>query len=337
MTKPLIVVDNKIPYIGQRLEKDAEVITASPAEINNALVKDADALLVRTRTRCNEQLLGGSKVKLAATATIGMDHIDTEWCNGAGITVRNAAGCNAPGVAQYVWSSLLRSGFDIKKHTLGIIGYGNIGSIVADWGRKMGAKVIINDPPRKEKGLDEEKYHDLDYLLKNSDAITLHVPLTREGQFKTRHLIGEQQFEIMKEGAILVNASRGGVVDEDAWMAAIDNKSIKAVVDVWEGEPSINTRLMGKALIATPHIAGYSRQGKSRATRMVLEAVRDTLNISPDLSGLEPPYTPPTHEIDPEIIVASYDPHEYGKVLRKDPEDFENIRESYIYREEPKF
>lgn len=332
-----IVVDNKIPYIEGRLEGAADVVYASPADINRDLVKDADAVLVRTRTKCNKDLFDGTRVKLVATGTIGMDHIDREWCEGNGIAVANSAGCNAPGVAQYVWSSLLRNGFDLKRDTLGIIGHGNIGTIVADWGQRLGAKILVNDPPRRQAGYEDADYVDLDYLLEHSDAVTLHVPLTREGEHKTYRLIGTKELDKMKPGSILVNASRGGVVDEDAWMKAISERGIKAIVDVWEGEPAINKKLLEMAIVATPHIAGYSRQGKSRATRMVLEAVERVLGIEADTAGLEPPYVAPSGKIDPSTITCSYDPNEYGSVLRQDPDDFENIRESYIYREEPKF
>lgn len=331
-----IIADNKIPFIEGRI-KNAEIIYASPEDIDKDLVKDADGLLIRTRTRCNEKLLAGSKVKLVATGTIGMDHIDTDWCETNGIAVRNSAGCNAPGVAQYVWSSLLRTGFDPSKHTLGIIGYGNIGSIVADWGRRMGAKVLVNDPPRQFKGINDIEYVDLPTLLKNSDAVTLHVPLTRTGEFKTLKLIGEKEFEALKTGATLINASRGGTVEENTWIEAIEKKGIKAIVDVWEGEPAINTLLLEKALITTPHIAGYSKEGKSRAARMVLEAVKDILDLEVDLEGLEPAYKQPEGNIDSRIIVDSYDPFDYAEVLRRNPQDFENIRESYIYRNEPVF
>ncbi|MDE6338115.1 MAG: 4-phosphoerythronate dehydrogenase, partial [Muribaculaceae bacterium] len=187
------IVDNKIPFIKGRLEPLGEVVYADPFAFTPQLVKDADALIIRTRTHCDEALLDGSSVKLVATATIGTDQIDIPWCEANGITVENAAGCNAPGVAQYVWSSLLRNGFDPSRHTLGVVGKGNIGSIVADWGCRLGANVIVCDPPRQKAGHKDEDYLPLEEVLAKADAVTLHTPLTKEGDDSTYHLISEPQ------------------------------------------------------------------------------------------------------------------------------------------------
>lgn len=331
-----IIADNKIPYIQGRLENLGEVIYVSPVEINRELVKDADILLVRTRTRCDEKLLKDSKVRLVATATVGIDHIDSGWCEANGIKVRNAAGCNAPGVAQYVWSSLIRKGFDPKAHTLGIVGYGNIGRIVYDWGKKMGFNVIVCDPPREEAGCSDIDYISLEELLKNSNAVTLHVPLTRDGKHPTLGMIGDKELRAMKDGAILINASRGGTVDEEQLKKHLHTKRIKAVVDVWKGEPKIDKELLDLAETATTHIAGYSLEGKQRATRMTLEAIEETFGVTLDKSGLAGTYVAPSNSLDPEIITDSFNPKENMKELRENPSDFENIRETYVYRNEPK-
>lgn len=332
-----IVVDNKIPSINGRLEPIAEVIYANPADITPELVRNADALLVRTRTKCNEKLLGGSKVRLVATATIGMDHFDGDWLSANGITAVNAAGCNAPGVAQYVWSSILRNGFDPCRHTLGVVGYGHIGSIVADWGRKMGVKALVCDPPRKDNGLTDEDYLPLEELLRECDAVTLHTPLTHSGKYSSFHLVSEKELKLMKPGAILVNASRGAVVDNAAWLRHLkNNPEAKAIIDVWEGEPNLNVELMTRAEISTPHIAGYSLEGKERATRMVLEAVEKEFGVELDKNSLEGEYTAP-QDVAPSIITASYDPYADTALLRSTPTELDRLRDTYPLRHEPQF
>lgn len=331
------VVDNKIPFIKGRLEAAGEVVYANPDSITRETVKDADALIIRTRTRCDGELLSGSSVSLIATATIGTDHIDIPWCETNGITVVNAAGCNAPGVAQYVWASLLRHGFDPSAHVLGLVGKGHIGSIVADWGRRLGAKVLVCDPPREKAGMKDEEYLPLDVLLAEADAVTLHTPLTKGGEDPTWHLISRPRLDVMKPGAILVNAARGSVADNNALSSWIENGGGRAVIDVWEGEPDIDLNLLSRALVATPHIAGYSREGKERATRMALEAVERRFGLSLDKSGLEGDYVPPVGSIDPVKITGSYDPAADTARLRKSPEKFEQLRSDYDYRPEVVF
>ncbi len=340
-----IVIDNKIPFIRERMEacsssggeEKTEVVYADPAVFSRELVKDADALVVRTRTTCDSRLLEESGVKLVVTATIGTDHIDLPWCAANGIEVRNAAGCNAPGVAQYVWSSLLRLGFDISGHRLGLVGYGHVGSIVAEWGRRMGAEVLVCDPPREIEGMTDNDYRPLRDILENCDAVTLHTPLTRDGHFPTFHMIGETELGMMRQGAVLVNSSRGPVVDNEAWAEWLANGKGKAVVDVWEGEPEINRRLLSLSSVATPHIAGYSFEGKQRATRMDLEALEECLGLKIPKEGLCGDYLSP-HDLDADSaseITASYDPFSDDRKLRDNPSDFEKLRSDYAYRHEP--
>ncbi len=335
--KMKIIIDNKIPFIRQRLEPVAEVVYAAPSDITPELVRDADALIVRTRTRCDSRLLEGSSVRFVATATIGMDHIDSAWCASNGIEVCNAAGCNAPGVAQYVWSSLLHDGFDPSRQVLGVVGKGHIGSIVADWGRKAGAKVIVCDPPRKRAGFTDEEYLPLATLLREADAVTIHTPLTRGGEDNTFHLIGSDQLNMMKDGAWLVNAARGPVADNPPLAEAAACGKVRTIVDVWEGEPAINADLLRNSRVATPHIAGYSREGKERATRMVLEAVGRKFGFSADVSGLEGNYIPPSGTISLNVVADSYDPAADTEALRAAPADFEHLRSEYDYRHEPQF
>jgi len=298
-------------------------------------VHDADALIIRTRTRCDRALLAGSNVKIIATATIGMDQIDIPWCANAGITVANSPGCNAPAVAQYVWSSLLREGFDIGRHTLGIIGCGNVGSIVAHWGRLLGARILISDPPRQERGIPDD-YASLDRIMAECDALTLHTPLIHDGKHPSYHLISGKEIAAMKPGAILINAARGPVLDTDAILPALRDKRIRAVIDTWEGEPDLNHELLKLADIATFHIAGYSRQGKERATRMVLEEMEKFFGFEIDKSGLASAYVYPK-KITAAEIVDSYNPVTDTEALRSDPAAFDILRRNYNYREETRF
>ena len=331
-----IIIDSAIPYIKNRIPPFVETVYMPGKEIDEEIVKDADALIVRTRTRCAEDLLRNSKVKLVSTATIGTDHIDIPWCEKNGIKVVSAPGCNAPGVAQYVLASLYKSGFNPKKDTLGIIGFGHVGQIVADWAATLGIKTIISDDPRKEAGYKDVEYQSMDYLLRESDAVTLHVPLVKDGKFHTINLIGEKELDLMKSGAVLVNSSRGGVVDEAALKKELKEGRVKAVIDVWENEPEIDRELVDLSFISTPHIAGYSAEGKKRATRMVLESVKDFFDIPVDLTGLE--CVPASGEIiSGKMISDSYDPMKDSEDLKRDTTKFEELRNRYNYRHEPLF
>ncbi|MDE7159593.1 MAG: 4-phosphoerythronate dehydrogenase [Muribaculaceae bacterium] len=328
-----IIADDNIPYLKGRLEPFADVTYVDQDDFTPGLVKDADALMIRTRTRCDSRLLDGSSVKMIATATIGMDQFDLPWCHAAGIETANAPGCNAPGVAQYVWSALLRAGFDPEKMTLGVVGHGNVGSIVARWGDLLGAKVLVCDPPRAEAGMTDRDYVRLERLLAESDAVTLHTPLLRDGRHPTHHLIGSREISLMRPGAILVNAARGSVIDTIPVKEALRDGRIRAIIDTWEGEPVIDRELLEMAEYGTFHIAGYSRQGKQRATRMALEAVGRHFGIDFPTDGLEGPYAEP-QALTPGKIMDSYDPAADTAMLRSDPAAFERLRAEYNYRPE---
>lgn len=326
-SKLKVIVDEDIPFIKGRLEKAGiETVYTNQWGFAPELVRDADAILIRTRTRADSRLLAGSKVRLVATATIGMDQIDTEWCEANNITVRNAPGCNAPGVAQYVWSSLLRLGFDPCRHTLGVIGCGNVGSAVCRMGEELGARLLVSDPP---KGLDCP----LDRLLAESDAVTLHTPLTKTGSHPTFHLIGKRELELMRPGSLLVNAARGPVVDFDALKTEVLSSRIRAVIDTWEGEPDVDRELLEHVEFGTYHIAGYSLEGKQRATRMVLEALEEVFGIDLDKSGLEGVYEF-KNDISASKIIESYNPEIETGELRKNPDGFDRLRADYRYRHE---
>lgn len=333
-----IVADDNIPYLKGRLEGIAEVVYCDQFGFTPELVKNADALIIRTRTPSGEALLKGSAVKLVATATIGTDQIDTEWCRRNGITVKNAPGCNAPGVAQYVWSALLRLGFKPESDTLGIVGCGNVGSVVYAWGKELGCRILVNDPPREEKerlsGIDSGiEYAPLHRVLSESDAVTLHTPLTRIGEHATFHLIGHKELSKIRDGRIFINAARGPVTDFAALKDELTKGRLRAVIDTWEGEPVIDSEILDMAEYGTFHIAGYSRQGKERATRMAIEAVEHEFGVTIDKSGLAGPYEG-TPGLTCARITDSYDPSADTAALRQAPGDFDKLRANYDYREE---
>lgn len=347
MKRPKIKIDENIPYIKGRLEKVTDVKYLDQNLFTKATVKDADALIVRTRTNCDESLLKDSGISLIVTATIGTDHIDSDYCNKERIAVMNSPGCNAPGVAQYVWSSILRLGFQPGKDKIGVIGYGNVGSIVADWGRLLGTEVLVSDPPKSRLAIEEGKSlistvgessgfireASLKEILEECDVVTLHTPLTKNGEDATFHLIGKEELRLMKPGAMLVNAARGPVIDSQALKIFLKEKKIRAVLDTWEGEPKIDKELLSLTSVATPHIAGYSRQGKERATRMAIEAVNLFFGIDGDTSDLTGNYQSPL-ELKARDITSSYNPFDDDRALRENPEKFEELRHDYHYREE---
>ena len=357
-----ILVDKDIPFIKGVFEPYADVLYLSGKEFEPANVKDADALVIRTRTKCNAGLLEGSAVKFIATATIGMDHIDLEYCCRAGIAVANAAGCNAGGVMQYVFTSLyalackkgivLPDGFSSssgKKLTLGVIGVGNVGSRVANMGEYMGFEVLRCDPAKERAQtmafnngymkLNEFKdYYSLDYLLENSDIVTMHTDLnpTSSG------MAGEEFFSKMKEGAIFINSSRGEAVVDEALIGSI-GKMKGVILDVWNGEPALNLQLMELADIATPHIAGYSFEGKVNGTVMAVKAVAEHFGIE-QLKDFK--IVPEERNNNffcknelsqnqiSEYFQNIFPIFEHCAELKQNPQNFELLRSNYKYRRE---
>ena len=334
--RPLIVADRHIPYLKGRLEPFAEVRYIDQEEFTPEAVKDADAILVRTRTRCGRSLLEGSKCRLACTATIGLDHFDLPWLKEAGIEAHNAPGCNAPGVAQYVWGAILDHFGDVRGLKVGVVGKGNVGSIVVDWGRKLGAEVLVSDPPRQEAGHTDEEYLPLNRLMEECDVVTFHTPFERGGSHPTFHLANAANMSLMRAGTLLINAARGGVVDNAALKTLLKDGKIKAVIDTWENEPDLDKELLPLVEAGTPHIAGYSLEGKQRATRMILETVGRFFGWQPDLSGLEPNYTAPL-SIAPEEISSSYSPKKDNYLLQGEYKNFDTLRAEYVTRAEPRF
>ena len=347
-----IVCDDKIPFLRGTLEPFAEVVYLPGKQTTAEVVKDADAVITRTRTACNGTLLKDSKVKVIATATIGFDHIDTAWCESNGIIWKNAPGCNSWSVKQYISSVLVslarRHSLDLSAMTLGVVGVGNVGSKVAEAASLLGMKVLLNDPPR-ERREGPDKFVSLDTLMEQSDIITLHVPLTKEGEDATWHLFDADRIARLRADQFLFNSSRGPVVDNKALKAALLAKSLRgAVLDVWEGEPELDRELISLLEYSTPHIAGYSADGKANGTTMSVRTVASVLGLPLTdwtASGVPAPAQPLEFTIDAsgrtkqevltEAILYTYDVQKDTDALRAAPELFEKLRGDYPVRREP--
>ena len=345
-----IVADNKIPFLKGVLEPYAEVVYLPGAEIDRKDVKNADALIVRTRTKCNKDLLEGSKVKFIATATIGFDHIDTVYTKNNNIRWQNAPGCNSGSVMQYMTTALLyiakKHQFNLADKTIGIIGVGNVGTKVARIADILGMKVLLNDPPRARKEADQS-FAELPEIKEKADIVTLHVPLNMKGEDKTYHLVDKEFLSEIKGDAFLINTSRGEVVDNQALKEHLQNKkSGGAMLDVWEHEPAIDEELLDLCDIGTPHIAGYSADGKANGTAMSVQAVSRFYNL-----GLEdwypakvPPPPDPVIDLDQmsgfgqelvtHVVNRTYELAYDDQNLRKYTEAFEQQRGDYPLRRE---
>lgn len=330
-----IIVDSHIPNIRGTIEPRAEVLYLEPGDITADAVKDADALIVRTRTRCGAALLDGSRVKFIGSATIGTDHIDLDYCASRGITVRNAPGCNAPAVAQWVFAAI-NAWMERRRITsteglaIGIVGVGRIGSIVARWGRQLGFTVLLNDPPREDReGPSNEQFLSLDKLQRSCDIITLHTPLTRDGQWPTWHLCDKAFLDRLTRCRLLIDAARGPIADN----AALLDWHGDTALDCWENEPNISPALLEKCIVATPHIAGYSLEGKQRGTAMMLEALNDRYGWDIPVPEIASPATGAA-QVTLDGIAASYDILADTARLKADPSAFESLRNHYPHRPE---
>lgn len=336
-----VVVDDKIPYIKGEIERlSDEVVYLPGSEFTPEAIRDADALIVRTRTRCNRALLAGSRVRFIATATIGFDHIDTAFCREAGIEWANAPGCNAASVAQYVRAALLllelRCGIDLRACCMGIVGVGHVGSLVRKVALELGMNVLCCDPPRaRREGADG--FVDMDLIARRCDVITFHTPLTREGADATYHLADAAFFQSLQRKPVFFNTSRGEVVDTEALVQAWRSGKLRELVlDVWEHEPDIDRCLLADAFLGTPHIAGYSADGKANATRMALEAVCRFFGLKPCFT-IEPPAPEQTiicADTQAKALLQMYNPERDSAALKLHPELFEQLRGNYPLRRE---
>lgn len=350
-----VVCDSAIPFLKGALEPYCQVVYVHGSEICREMVMDADALVIRTRTRCNATLLEGTKVRFIATATIGYDHIDTQWCESHGIRWTNAPGCNSWSVQQYIGSLLVTMsrtlGFSFRERTLGIVGAGNVGSKVARLAALLGFRVLLCDPPRARRE-GSGQFVSLDEIISRSDIITLHVPLIRDGEDATFHLFDDSRLASMNRNQILINSSRGEVVDGAALKNALAQKKILAAsLDVWENEPQIDTQLLSLLFTGTPHIAGYSVDGKATGTTMSVQALGKFFDLpcrdwevtkvpqsvqpsefSIDTTGKTP------QEVLADAILHTYDIRTDDAALRADTASFEKQRSNYpVRREFPAF
>ena len=307
-----IIADSYIPFLKGLLDDVAQVEYLTPAEFTPEAVRDADALIIRTRAKCNETLLKGSKVRFIATATIGYDHIDTKYCEENGIEWTNCPGCNADSVNNYIHAALTTIFDDLKGKTIGIIGVGNVGSRVERMALSLGMKVLLNDPPR-EKAEGSANFVSLEEIQRQADIITVHTPLNKE----TFHLIDEDFLASCKNTPLIINAARGEVCDT---MSLLNYKG-EIVLDCWEGEPNISLALLEKVVLGTPHIAGYSVDGKANGTRMAAEAVCKFFGIEKEIKI----------EVPGEKGIPYYIEGE-SNALKAHPELFESFRNNYPIR-----
>lgn len=268
-----IVADENLAFTEYFFSEFGEIQQAAGRTLTQKDVRDAEALLVRSVTQVNDSLIQNTALKFVGSATIGTDHLDIAVLEKHQIAWSNAAGCNAQAVAEYVITALLKLNPTLidqnSAFTLGIIGLGNVGSRLAYMAKLLGWNVIGHDPFVQHSDI---KQVGLEELLKSADAISTHVPLTKIGEHKTYHLIDENALKLMKSTAILINSARGAVVAESALIADIENNQRQVVLDVFEHEPEISEHLLNLISIVTPHVAGYSLEGKARGTQMIYEA-----------------------------------------------------------------
>ncbi|MGM0667215.1 MAG: 4-phosphoerythronate dehydrogenase [Bacteroidota bacterium] len=345
-----IIADKNIPFIKGVLEPWADVEYHEGSRIGKDTLAGADALIVRTRTRCDKSLLQGTGIQFIGTATIGTDHIDLAWCRENGIRCCSAPGCNSGSVMQYVASVLAylvqERGIKPAGKTLGLIGVGNVGSKVAAMARVLGYNVLLNDPPRERKEGKGEFSH-LNRVLAESDIISMHVPLTYEGPEKTYQIVNDAFISKMKDHAIFINTSRGQVADEKALMTGLAKKSPgTAVIDVWRNEPVINPELLKAVEIGTAHIAGYSLDGKANGTKMIIRQLAEHFGLP--LADWEPESVPlpenplvdisgsagSDYEIISGAILHTYRVEDDSGKLKKNPASFEKLRNDYPPRRE---
>ncbi len=344
------VIDDKIPYIRGVLEAYANVKYIPGSKITRNDLMDSDGLIIRTRTHCDSHLLEGTTVKYIATATIGFDHIDTEYCRQAGIEWTNAPGCNAESVNQYIASALTHWSAErkilLKAKTIGIIGVGNVGSKVARTASILGMNVLLNDPPRARKE-GPENFVELKQILEEADIISLHVPLNLKGRDKTYHMADNEFINTWKKPILLINTCRGEVMETRGVKKTLEAGAIKdCIVDCWENEPNIDIDFLDKCLIGTPHIAGYSRDGKANGTVQCVQAISRNFNLGLDSwqpDEIESPYFPIIllngEGMDQETLISTAIQSTYviqhdDDALRAVPANFEKLRGEYPVRRE---
>lgn len=343
-----ILIDEAIPFIRGILEPYFVVSYKPGIEIKREDLTEIDALVIRTRTICNQELLENTPVRFIATATIGTDHLDTAYLDQQGIQWMHAPGCNANSVCQYVLASIFEILFETKKSltktTLGIVGVGHIGSLLYQYAKTLGVHCLLCDPPLSEHNTDYT-FLPLEEVLTQSDIVSLHVPLIQDGLYPTKHLISHDELKKMPSHAFLINASRGVVVDNQALSFHLKEHTIAgAILDVWENEPNLNEELLKQVMFGTPHIAGYSQDGKANATSQVIRGIGKVFNIESlkyynlqlDSQSLE------INTIEEDdftflrsVFKKTYDIRHESLLLKSNPSFFESFRKNYPVRREP--
>lgn len=351
-----ILADENIPLVEAFFGAFGEIRRQPGRAFSADALAEADVLLVRSVTRVNADLLAGSPVRFVGTCTIGTDHLDQDYLAAADIAWASAPGCNARGVVDYVLGSLLAlaevAGCRLDERCYGVVGAGQVGSRLVEVLRGLGCRVLVCDPPRQ--GREGGDFVSLDEVLEHCDAISLHTPLSADGRWPTRHLLDAERLARLRPGAWLINASRGAVVDNAALHALLMRRpDVEAVLDVWEGEPLVDVALAERCRIATPHIAGYSLEGKARGTAQIYRAFCAHLGLQPELeldSLLPEAWLPQLTlhaDADPDWAVAAlcravYDPRrddaDFRRSLRGgEPErraEFDRLRKAYPPRRE---
>ncbi|RMD51517.1 MAG: 4-phosphoerythronate dehydrogenase [Ignavibacteria bacterium] len=349
-----ITADKNILWVKECFSKHGEIQLLDGREITRERIIDTDALLVRSITQVDENLLNGTNVKFVGTATIGDDHIDKDYLNSRGIYFTNAKGCNAEAVTEYVFTALSllahENGLNLKDKSIGVIGVGNIGSRVAAAAKALGMKVVKNDPPLKDETKSDE-FSELQDALQ-CDIVTLHVPLNVGGKYNTYHLLNECNIHSLKDGTILINASRGSVVDNKALLKYLKSSTQKilTVIDVWENEPNINKELMKLVDIATPHVAGYSLEGKINGTKIIYKKFCDYFSEPPLWKAEYPDIEDPVIRLESSTLDSQlfrifskiYDIKSESNLLKSVAdsdnigEAFDSMRNNYKFRRELK-
>lgn len=348
-----LVCDANIPFAKECLGSLGRVTSLPGRELTRADLRHADALVVRSVTKVNAALLEGTPVRFVGTATIGTDHLDIEWLEGRGIAWASAAGCNARSVVEYVLATILawveERGWPLSRPVLGIIGHGNIGSRLAPAARSLGMEVLVCDPPKAREGLLPGALS-MEEVLRRADIVSLHVPLTREGPDATWHFVGRRELALMRSGTLFINAARGPVVENAAALAAAREGRVTVALDVFEGEPAPDRDLVRACWLATPHIAGYSLEGKVNGTMMMGAALAGHFDLPAPPPITLPP--PPNALIDlselggmaalRRAVSASYDPWEDHRNLLEGVDlpggqwggHFDALRRAYRQRRE---
>jgi erythronate-4-phosphate dehydrogenase len=350
MRRIRIVADEDIPFLKGVLEPYSDIEYYPGNKITGREIANADALIIRTRTKCNRNLLQGSGVRFIASATIGFDHIDTGYCREHNIEWTNAPGCNSSSVQQYIGAALIalseKYGFSSGSRTIGVVGVGHVGTKVVKLTEHLGMTVLMNDPPRMRKeGLCG--FVSLDGIVRDCDIISFHVPLNMTGEDRTYHMIDDQLLGRLNPGTFIINTSRGEVADTGALKRAAKSGKVKGlVIDVWENEPDIDIDLLNSVDIATPHIAGYSADGKASGTAMSVRSLSRFFCLGLDdwkPSGIPVPdntlitlsdKSAPAQENLARAIISTYNIMEDDRRIRMSPGTFEEQRANYPLRRE---